>query len=207
MAKIVVSSMVSLDGYTEGVGGDVSQMPMGPAFAEHNAERVRAAGRLLFGATTYRGMMQYWPHRVDDPEAIPEDRYIASRYASDLGLTVVSDSLTDGDVPVWRDRTEIVRRADAHEHLRRLRDSETDDILVFGSRTLWTDLLAHGLVDEVHLLLGPKVVIGDHRAFAGIPSLAFELLGVRTWRESSVVALTYRPDNAAARDDRGIAYN
>ncbi|KQR26356.1 dihydrofolate reductase family protein [Microbacterium sp. Leaf151] len=207
MAKIVVSSMVSLDGYTEGAGGDVSQMPMDLAFAEHNADRVRSAGRLLFGATSYLGMMQYWPERVDDPDAIPEDRYIASRYATDLMLTVISDHLTDDDVAVWAERTEIVGRADAHDHLRRLRESESDDILIFGSRTLWTDLLAHGLVDELHLLVGPKVVVGDERAFEGIPSMDFELLNVRTWRDSSVVVLTYRPGNAAAPSGRGLAYN
>lgn len=207
MAKIVVSSMVSLDGYTEGAGGDVSQMPMDLAFAEHNADRVRSAGRLLFGATSYVGMMQYWPDRVDDPDALPEDRYIASRYATDLRITVISDHLTDDDVSVWAERTEIVRRTDAHDHLRSLRESESDDILIFGSRTLWTDLLAHGLVDELHLLVGPKVVVGDERTFEGIPPLDFELLNVRTWRGSSVVVLTYRPGNAEAPSDRGLAYN
>jgi riboflavin biosynthesis pyrimidine reductase len=32
--------------------------------------------------------------------------------------------------------------------------------LNFGSRTLWHDLLVAGLVDELHLMLGP-VVLGD----------------------------------------------
>jgi dihydrofolate reductase len=207
MARIVVSSMVSLDGYTEGAAGDVSQMPMDLAFAEHNADRVRAAGRLLFGGTTYRGMLQYWPNQVDNAEAIPEDRYIASRYATDLGITVVSDSLTRAEIPAWSDRTEIVSRADALEHLAWLREAEEADILVFGSRTLWTDLLAHGLVDELHLLAGPKVVAGDDRAFAGVPQLDFDLIGVRTWKESSTVALAYRPANAAAATRRGVDYN
>ncbi|GAA1976944.1 hypothetical protein [Microbacterium pumilum] len=92
MAKIIVSSMVSIDGCTEGAGGDVSQMPMDLAFAQHDADRVRSAGRLLFGATAYRGMAQYWPSQVDNPDAIPDDRYIASRYATDLEITVVSDT-------------------------------------------------------------------------------------------------------------------
>lgn len=207
MAKIVVSSMVSLDGYTEGTGGDVSQMPMDLAFAEHNADRVRAAGRILFGATTYRGMMQYWPAQVDNPEAIPEDRYIASRYATDLGITVISDSLRRDEVQVWGDRTEIVRRDDAHAHLRTLREKEADDILVFGSRTLWTDLLEAGLVEELHLLIGPAVVSGDARAFVGLTPVGFTLLGVRTWKGSSTVVLSYRPDNAPASADRGVDYN
>lgn len=207
MAKIVVSSMVSVDGYTEGAGGDVSQMPMDLAFAEHNADRVRSAGRLLFGGTTYRGMMQYWPDQVDNPDALPEDRYIASRYATDLGITVISDSLTRDEVEVWGDRTEIVSRADAHRHLAELRERETADILVFGSRTLWTDLLAHGMVDELHLLVGPKVVAGEHRAFDRLPQIDLALIGVRTWKDSSTVVLTYRPENAPAPDSRGVDYN
>ncbi|MWV49911.1 deaminase [Rathayibacter sp. VKM Ac-2803] len=207
MGRIVVSSMVSVDGFTEGAGGDVSQMPMDLAFAEHNADRVRSASRLLFGAVSYVGMMQYWPHQVDNADAIPEDRYIASRYATDLGITVVSDTLTRADVAVWGDRTEIVSRADAHDHLRRLRDSEAGDILVFGSRTLWTDLLAHGLVDELHLLVGPKVVAGDARAFTGLPQIDLTLLGVRTREGSSTVALSYRPENAPAAAPRDVDYN
>ncbi len=206
MGRIVVSTMVSIDGYTEGSAGDVSQMPMDLAFAEHNADRVRSASRLLFGAVSYTGMMQYWPHQVDNPDAIPEDSYIASRYATDLGITVVSDSLTPDDISVWRDRTEIVSRARAHEHLRRLRASETGDILVFGSRTLWTDLLANGLVDELHLLVGAKIVAGDARAFSGLPQIDLSLRGVRTWKDSSTVALTYRPNNAPAETPRDVAY-
>lgn len=204
MGKIVVSSMVSIDGCTEGPGGDVSRMPMDLAFAEHNADRVRSARRLLFGAVSYVGMMQYWPNQVDNARAIPEDRYIASRYATDLGITVISDHLTREDIEVWSDRTEIVPRAQSHDHLRRLRDSEAGDILVFGSRTLWTDLLAHGLIDELHLLIGPKVVAGDARAFTGLPQIDLTLLGVRTWKDSSTVALSYRPQNAPARDPRDV---
>ena len=198
MAKIIVSTMVSLDGYTEGPDGDVSQMPMDLAFAEHNADRVRSAGRLLFGATTYRGMVQYWPGQVRNPEAIPEDRYIASRYATDLGITVVSDSLTRAEIPVWGDRTEIVSLAESHDHLAELRGTEDADILVFGSRTLWTDLLAHGMVDELHVLVGPKIVAGDHRAFTALPQIDLTLIGARTWKESSTVVLSYRPGNAMA---------
>lgn len=208
MGKIVVSTMVSIDGYTEGAGGDVSQMPMDLAFAEHNADRVRAASGLLFGATTYRGMMQYWPNQVDNPDALPEDRYIASRYATDLEITVVSDSLTRDEVPVWGDRTTIVTRADVADTIARLRASDDErDVVVFGSRTLWTDLLARGLVDELHLLLGPKVVAGDHRAFTGLPPFEFTLLDVRTWKDSSTVGLHYEISNSAGAASRGTDYN
>ena len=62
---------------------------------------------------------------------------------------------------------------------------------IFGSRTLWTDLLAHGLVDELHLMIGPKVVAGDHHVFDGVPETNLRLIGVRTWGGSDNVVLSY----------------
>jgi hypothetical protein len=47
VSKIVVSSMISIDGYTEGRDGNVMAMPMDLTCAEHNADRVRAAGRKI----------------------------------------------------------------------------------------------------------------------------------------------------------------
>lgn len=79
MSKLVVCSMISIDGYTGGRDGDAKAMPMDEAFGEHHADRVRSAGHLLFGGTSCRGPVGYWPHQVDNPDATPHDRYIASR--------------------------------------------------------------------------------------------------------------------------------
>ena len=171
MGKIVVCTMVSIDGYTEGAGGDVMAMPLDEAFAKHNEDRARTASSFLFGATTYRGMLGYWPQQHENPDASPLDRYIARRYAEGIPITVVSDTLGPDD-------TEPLRERDG-------------DALIYGSRTLWTDLLAHGLVDELHLMIGPKVVAGDHRVFDGVPATDLTLIGVRTWGGSDSVVLSY----------------
>jgi dihydrofolate reductase len=191
MSKVVVSSIVSLDAYTEGPGGNVMAMPMDHAFDEHNAERMRAAGSILFGATTYRGMAGFWPSVVGSPDLTPGSSYIAQRYADGIPVAVVSDTLTETDTGAWRDQTTIVRRADAHQHVAGLREQDGGDVLVFGSRTLWADLLAHGLVDELHLMVAPAVVAGDHHAFAGVPATGLRLLGVRRWDGSDNVLLSY----------------
>ena len=49
MGKIVVCTMVSIDGYTEGRGGDVLALPLDEAFARHNEDRVRSAARSSSG--------------------------------------------------------------------------------------------------------------------------------------------------------------
>ena len=190
MGKIVVCTMLSVDGYTEGPGGDVMAMPMDAAFAEHNTDRARTASSFLFGGTTYRGALTYWPQQHDNPDASPLDYYIAKRYAEGIPITVVSDTLTADDTGPWRDQTTIVRRADSHEAVARLREQD-GDALIFGSQTLWTDLLAHGLVDELHLMIGPKIVAGDQHAFEGVAGTDLRLIGVRTWGGSDNVVLSY----------------
>lgn len=65
-------------------------------------------------------------------------------------------------------------------------------ILVFGSRTLWNDLLAHNLVDELHLIVGPVVLGGGTPAFATPPRGSLHLLAVRTWENPANVLATYK---------------
>lgn len=190
MGKIVVCTMLSIDGYTEGQGGNVMAMPMDEAFALHNIERTRTASSFLFGATTYRGALTYWPAQHDNPDASPLNHYIAKRYADGIPITVVSDTLTADETGPWRDQTTIVSRPAAHAAVAELREQD-GDALMFGSRTLWTDLLAHGLVDELHLMIGPKIVAGDDRAFTGVPEADLRLIGVRTWGGSDNVVLSY----------------
>jgi dihydrofolate reductase len=189
MGKIVVCSIVSIDGYTEGRAGDVMAMPMDEAFARHNEDRARSATSFLFGATTYRGMVGYWPDQHDNPDS-PLNTYIAARYADGIPITVVSDTLTADDTGPWRDQTTIVPRRQAHDAVARLRERD-GDALIFGSRTLWTDLVSHGLVDELHLMIGPKIVAGDHHVFDGVPETNLKLIGVRTWGGSDNVVLSY----------------
>ena len=190
MGKIVVCTMVSIDGYTEGRGGDVMALPLDEAFARHNEERARTASSFLFGATTFRGMLGYWPQQHENPDSSPLDRYIAARYAEGIPITVVSDTLRPDDTDPLREQTTIVRRDVAHAAVAGLRERD-GDALMYGSRTLWTDLLAHGLVDELHLMIGPKVVAGDHRVFEGVPQTDLRLIGVRTWGRSDNVVLSY----------------
>jgi dihydrofolate reductase len=191
MSKIVVVNMLSLDGYTEGPGGNVMALPMDEAFDSHNAERLRAADSILFGATTYRGMVSFWPGEEGNTDRPDGHQYIAQRYADGIPITVVSDTITESDTDPWRDQTTIVRRKDAHAHVARMRDRDGGDAVIYGSRTLWGDLLAHGLVDELHLMVGPALVAGDAHAFAGVPAQGLRLLGVRRWDGSDNVLLSY----------------
>jgi dihydrofolate reductase len=211
MRKLVVCNAMSLDGYYSGPGDDVMVLELGRVFDAYNAERLRAADTLLLGRRAFEGFKSYWPPIADDPDPkwSDEEREV-SRRDNEIHKLVVSDSLSVEETDPWRHNTRIVRRGEAHERIAELKEQPGEEILVFGSRTLWSDLLARCLVDELHLMVGPVVVGGGTPIFATAiasahrPDRPFEsrhsllLLETRTWEGSGNVLLRYSVEHGPA---------
>ncbi|TMR88671.1 dihydrofolate reductase family protein [Nonomuraea basaltis] len=195
MRKLIACNIVSLDGFYEGPGGDVMALPFEEAFDDYNAERLRAAGTLLLGRRTFEGIKGFWPPIADDPAARPVLREI-SRLNNAIGKVVVSDSLTPEQTAPWH-TTRIVARAQAYKEVAELkRGTEAGDILMFGSHVLWNDLLAHDLVDELHLMIGAGVLAGGTPAFAGRPPGSLRLIGAAPLPGSGIILARYAPEPA-----------
>jgi dihydrofolate reductase len=200
MRRLIVSNIMSLDGYFEGPGGDVMALPMDGFFDEHNLERLRAADTLLLGATTYTGLKGYWPAVAANPEvspAVAANPDVADIHRetglrnNEIPKVVVSDSLTADDTAPWTETTTIVRRADAHQAVADLKDRPGKDLLTFGSPTLWNDLVVAGLVDELHLMIGATVLGGGTPMFGAGPIPPLRLVNARRRDGSDNVLLRY----------------
>lgn len=190
MRKLIVTVISTLDGYAAGEGGNVFVMPIDLGFDRYNLERMQSAGTMLFGATSFHGARGYWPPLADDDSAPKSEREV-SRLHKTLDKVVISDSITPEDTAPWNDTTEIVRRADAHARVAELKESEGGDIVCFGSLTTWNDLLAAGLVDELHILVGPGAIGSGVPTFNQPVDQELTLLGVRQLEDSKLVALRY----------------
>jgi dihydrofolate reductase len=196
MRKLIVSNMMSLDGYYEGPGKNVMVLfdyrwdyPTDESFDAYNAERLHAADTLLLGRVSYDGFKSFWPSVADDPDATPLQREI-SHLNNAIETVVISDTLTSEETDPWHN-TRIIGRADAHERIAELKRQLGKDILVFGSRTLWKDLLANDLVDELHLMIGPVVLGAGTPVFDEQPAVTLRLIDTRTWDGSGNVLLRY----------------
>lgn len=134
MRKLILTNLISLDGYASGPGGDVMALPFDSTFSDYNLELMQAADTLVSGATTYRGFVSYWPAVADDP-AQPEVERAISRRHGELEHLVVSDSLTPEATGPWRENTRIVRRNEAGDVIAKAKEGQGGALVAFGSMT------------------------------------------------------------------------
>ena len=189
MRKLIVCNIVSLDGFYSGSGGNVMVMPFDNGFYDYNAERLRAADTLLLGRKSYVGFRSYWPTIAEDVNQPAVEREI-SRLNAVIEKVVVSNSLKPDEVDGWGP-TRVVRRANSHAEIAALKEMPGRDILIFGSHLLWNDLLANGLVDELHFMIGAGVVAEGVRAFETRPPDSLRLLDTRTFDGSNLLLVRY----------------
>jgi len=197
MRKIIVYNVISLDGYFTGLKNDVSVMfpMMGDVFDTYNAELLRNADVHLIGRVSFELFQGFWPKVAENPdsEEFTDGQRELSKAGKHVRGVVISDTLTGN----WQD-VRIIKRRDAYQQIAELKRQEGKDILITGSHILWNDLLAHDLIDEIHLLVGNLVLGQGIPVFAGKTSASLRLIDTRRWENSSNVLLHYEVQHKSA---------
>jgi hypothetical protein len=188
MRKYIVSVITTADGYFEGPGKDVMAMPFDDGFSRYNLGLLRQAAAVVHGSAWYDGGV-HWS-RVAADESEPEVEREIGRVNAPLERLVVSDHLAVDPSWPWADRTRIVPVADGPREVAALKEGEGGDVLSFGSATTWNPLLAAGLVDELHLLVGPALLGAGTKVWTGSPA-PLRLLDARVLPDSQLVRLRY----------------
>lgn len=183
MAKIVVSEFVSLDGVMEAPGGEPDYKHTGWVAKFQDQEQIQyklkevlAHKALLLGRTTYESFAGAWP-------------FIEGEFGDKMNSMpkfVASTTLTSAN---WNNTT--VLQGDAMTAVSKLKRDFECDILVSGSRTLVTSLMAHDLVDELRLMIFPIVLGSGKRLFADAEDFRTLALVDTHQLKNGAVELTY----------------
>ena len=172
MRKIIVVEFISLDNVIQAPGGpeeDTSEhFKFGGWLVPYSDEALGEAlsityGQpydLLLGRKTYDIFAAYWPQMAAKTEGINEsDRKFAMEFdaCTKYVATHFPDSLK------WKNSKSL--GAGVVQEIEKLKKSDGKNLLVIGSSRLVHTLLAHDLVDEMHLMVAPIVLGKGKRLF------------------------------------------
>lgn len=183
MRKLIVFSLVTLDGLFTGEGGDISWHMVDEEFQELADAAANSGSTLLFGRVTYQLMAGFWPN----PEAIKSDPVVAEGMNASEKI-VFSRTLN----AVHWNNTRLVKGGMLGE-VRRLKQGDGYNLAVLGSGTIVAQLAAANLIDEYQILINPVVLGRGRTMFEGIGrKLRLKLIRTRVFGNSNVL-LCYEP--------------
>lgn len=190
--KITGGVFLSLDGVMQAPGGPTEDTQGGfeeggwmfkiwdPGIEETLGSLFSGDYDLLLGRRTYDIFAAFWPY-AEEPENKPMSEAFdrANKYV-----------LTRGAQPLeWQNSHRLSSIAD----VARVKASEGSDLIIQGSSTIYPDLLAAGLIDELVLMIFPVILGSGKRLFgAGTPVEKLEMTGHKVTDKGTVIA-TYRP--------------
>ncbi|MFV5692724.1 dihydrofolate reductase family protein [Flavobacterium sp. LT1R49] len=184
MRKIIVLSMITLDGVMQAPGGPEEDTsggfkyggwvaPYGDEVYGKVMEKQMKPADLLLGRKTFEIFASYWPqHEKEWPGITDVTKYVLSKTMkkSDWKNSVFLESLTD---------------------IEKLKNSEGSDIKVWGSGKLIQLLLKNDLVDELWLKIHPLTLGNGKKLFDnGTIPAAFTLIE-STVTPSGVIIANY----------------
>ncbi|HSW88651.1 MAG TPA: dihydrofolate reductase family protein [Candidatus Saccharimonadales bacterium] len=158
MRKIITTTMITLDGVMQAPGGSKEDTADGfkyggwqSGYGNEEADNIYDTKiqadpfDLLLGKRTYDIFAGYWPNHKDEPRwGTPFDRakkYVVSHKPFELS---------------W-DNSELIT-GNVVEEIRKLKNSDGPDLLIYGSSNLIQTLLKHNLIDRMHIWTFPITI-------------------------------------------------
>ena len=161
MRRITVFNSISLDGFFTDQNGDMSWAhkndPEWNEFVAGNAKG-GSEGLFLFGRVTYQMMARWWPSE-QAIQMMPE----VANAMNNRSKVVFSRTLEEA---TWSN-TRLVKD-NMIDEVQKLKSETGEDIVIFGSGTIVSQLTQEGLIDEYQMVINPIVLGSGRTMFEGV---------------------------------------
>jgi dihydrofolate reductase len=156
--KVVVYELSSLDGVAEKPDGFFTDWD--EAMEANLAAVIGAQDAVVLGRRSYTEWAQFWPDSKIEPFAA---------FINSVTKHVATSTPLDQD---WANAAAI--DGDLVDFVRDLKQQPGGDIGVHASISVAQALLAAGVVDELRLVIAPRIVGQGRRLLDGLPSIRLE---------------------------------
>lgn len=185
--KLFLFMMVSLDGYFEGQGHDLSWHNVNREFVKFTIEQTSSVGTILFGHKTFKLMESFWP-----TDKAKKDPITAALINLTPKMVFSHNLLKVYETEKWKN-VRIYHKI-IPEEINKLKKGNSKDMAIFGSNNLAVGLAEKNLIDEFRIMVNPVVLGKGTPLFYGIKKkLNLKLIKTREFKNGNVL-LFYRPD-------------
>ncbi len=181
MRKVIVSNLVTLDGFFEGKNGELDWFIVDEEFFDYVKEMFKSVDTILYGRKTYEMMADYWPEAEDNDPTI-------THFMNKLPKIVFSKTLANAD---WNN-SKIIKENIAEE-VHELKKLPGKDMVIFGSGEIVSYLTKERIIDEYRIILNPVILGKGNPMFKNIEDkINLNLFKIRKLK-SGVIILYYYP--------------
>lgn len=157
MRKVIISEMVSLDGFYARPNGEIDWFIVDDGFFKYAKDLLAQVDTQLYGRVTYEGMASYWT----TPQAAAENDPGITEPMNGMSKIVFSKTLNKVE---WNNSR--LAQNDPATEIARLKREPGKDMVIYGSGKLVQTLMKAGLIDEYQLIVCP-VILGSGKSMFG----------------------------------------
>jgi len=182
MRKIIVSNLVSVDGFFEAPGQSLDWFSHGDDFFDYSVSMLDEMDTILYGSTTYKQMAAFWPTPQGDVLPAIQQRM------NSLRKVVISNTLEKAE---WENS--VILNGNIATEVNKLKQQPGKNIVILGSGEIVSALTHLRLIDEYRLLVNPVILGAGTPLFKGVHNrLNLQLLQTKTLSSGTII-LYYAP--------------
>jgi len=181
MRKIVMFNRVSMDGFFAGPSGESHEWFVQDPNVGEAAHEMMEPDTVLFGRVTFQLFEGHWP-KVEADSKAPKEEQATAKELKNINKIVFSKTLKSVN---W-ENSELIK-GDLIDEVKKLKQGNGRDMVIFGSGTIVQQLTTRGLIDEYVFVVTPVILGAGKSLFKEVDKLNLKLLETRDFKSGNVI--------------------